>query len=172
MAYGHLLMGDHLLSTLERHGLYMALSTKTAYSTEPAHFFCEALADRLGLTATQRDHVELALHEALANGLLHGNLEVSSAERQTLEGFRRYCREIEAQLQDPLFAGRRIEVSAVCDASSLTVTVSDNGAGYDEAPSSDDPLKKSGRGLRLMHEMADQVTIADKGRIVSMRFSR
>ncbi len=174
MAYGQLLSGDHLLPTLERHGLYMALSTATAYSLGPAHLFCKVLSDRFGLGADMRDSIELAVHEAVVNGLLHGNLEIDSDDRQTLDGFRKYCETIEAHLRDPALAGRCIEVSAVVTETSIELTVVDNGPGYDAAAvaPSDDPERKSGRGLQLIRHYAQDVRIGEGGRELSMRFAR
>jgi anti-sigma regulatory factor (Ser/Thr protein kinase) len=174
MAYGRLLSGDHLLPTLEQNGLYMALSTATAYSLAPAHLFCKVLADRYGLGDALRDAIELAVHEAVVNGLLHGNLEIDSGDRQTLEGFRRYCETIETHLQDPALAGRCIEVSAVASPTSIDLAVVDAGAGYDAAglAENDDVERKSGRGLQLIRHFAQDVRIGEGGRMLSMRFAR
>jgi sigma-B regulation protein RsbU (phosphoserine phosphatase) len=174
MAYGQLLSGDHLLSTLERNGLYMALSTETAYSLAPAHLFCKVLSDRLNIGEELRDAIELSVHEAVVNGLLHGNLEIDSHDRQTLEGFRKYCETIEAQLQDPFYAGRCIEVLAVASEASIELSVVDSGPGYDSASleSDDNADRKSGRGLQLIRHFAQDVWIGEGGRKLSMRFAR
>lgn len=174
MAYGQLLSGDHLLPTLERNGLYMALSTATAYSLAPAHLFCKVLSDRYRLGAALRDAIELAVHEAVVNGLLHGNLEIGSDDRQTLEGFRKYCETIETQLRDPSLAGRCIEVSAVASETAIELAVVDSGPGYDAASLDvgDDPDRKSGRGLELIRHFAQEVRVDDGGRKLTMRFSR
>ena len=174
MAYGQLLSGAHLLPTLERSGLYMALSTTTAYSLAPAHMFCKVLAQRFDIGDELRDAIELSVHEAVVNGLLHGNLEVGSGDRQTLDGFRRYCETIETQLQDPSLAGRCIEVSAVALETSIELTVVDSGPGYDTGNLADneDPDRKSGRGLQLIRHFAQDVQIGEGGRKLSMRFAR
>jgi sigma-B regulation protein RsbU (phosphoserine phosphatase) len=174
MACGQLLMGDHLVPTLERNGLYMALSTATAYSLAPAHLFCKVLAERFNIREELRDTIELAVHEAVLNGLLHGNLEINSGDRQTLEGFREYCEAVETQLQDPSFAVRCIEVSAVAFETSIELAVVDNGPGYDAAnlDVGDDLQRKSGRGLQLIRHFAEEVQIGEGGRRLSMRFAR
>lgn len=174
MAYGQLLSGDHLLSTLERHGLYMALSTATAYSLAPAHMFSNVLADRYHLSQELRDAIELAVHEAVVNGLLHGNLEIGSGDRQSLEGLRRFGEMLSAQLQDPSLASRRIEVTAVVSDHEVELSVIDSGPGYEpESLAGDESAeRKSGRGLQLIRHFAQAVEISEGGRKLSMRFAR
>jgi len=174
MANGQLLSGDHLMPTLERNGLYMALSTATAYSLAPAHLFCKVLAERFKIGEALRDAMELAVHEAVANGLLHGNLEMGSDERQTLEGFRTYCETIEMRLGDPSLAGRCIEISAIACETSIELTVADSGAGYDADVLGvlDAPDRKSGRGLPLIRHFAEDVRVGEGGRKLTMRFAR
>jgi anti-sigma regulatory factor (Ser/Thr protein kinase) len=174
LADGRLLSGDHLLPTLESGGLYMALATTTAYSLAPAHLFCKVLAERFAIDVSLRDDLELAVHEAVVNGLLHGNLEIVSEDRQTLEGFRNYYETVEKRLDTPPFGRRGIEISAVADERSITVSVIDSGAGYDRSnlSVSDDSDRKSGRGLALIRHFAQDVRIDDGGRKLTMRFDR
>lgn len=171
---GEILFGDHLLPTLEKHGLYMALSTSTAYSLAPARLFCNVLQRRHGLSGELRDAIELSVHEAVANGLLHGNLEIGSADRQSLEGLRRFGQAVSAHLDEPSLANRRIEVSAVVTDEAVEVAVIDSGPGYDpDALAGDDGLeRKSGRGLELIRHFARSVEIAEGGRRLTMRFAR
>jgi sigma-B regulation protein RsbU (phosphoserine phosphatase) len=174
LANGKLLTGAHLQEAMESNALYMALSTATAYSLAPAHLFCDVLAKRLALSDGLRDGIELAVHEAIVNGLLHGNLEISSDNRQTLEGFEKFCAEVAAKLTNSSLAERCIEVFAVADQTSVTLSVVDSGPGYAPASTSipDEPEKKSGRGLKLIGHFADHVEIGDGGRKLSMRFVR
>lgn len=174
MAYGQLLSGDHLLPTLERNGLYMALSTATAYSLAPAHLFCKVLSERYHLGGELRDAIEMTVHEAVVNGLLHGNLEIGSGDRQTLEGFRKYGETIKTQLRDPSLASRCIEVSAIVSETAIELAVVDSGPGYDAAAldQGDDPERKSGRGLQLIRHFAQDVQIGEGGRKLSARFAR
>ncbi|MDR3437481.1 ATP-binding protein [Telmatospirillum sp.] len=174
VADGKLLAGPHLQEALASNALYMALSTATAYSLAPAHLFCDVLAKRLALGDKLRDGIELAVHEAIINGLLHGNLEISSDDRQTLAGFEKFCAEVAAKLTVPSLADRCIEVFAVADLATVTLSVVDSGPGYTSALVSapDEPEKKSGRGLKLISHFADHVEIGDGGRKLSMRFVR
>ena len=167
------LPGDHLARTLALGGFYMALSTATAYRIEPAHLFCAALAHRLTLSEARAEALQLAVHEALANGIIHGNLEMTSQGRQSLDAFADYCRTIDGRLAEPRLAGRWIEVFATWDDAQVMITVADGGQGYDPATVNDaDCAGKSGRGLQLIHSLAQVVERSDGGRSITMRFDR
>jgi hypothetical protein len=167
------LAGPHLQSTLAADGLYMALSTATAYSLSPAHVFCDVLAKRFALSPLLRDRMELAVHEAVINGVLHGNLEIGSDDRQTWEGFQRFCESVANRLKDPALAGRSIEILAIVDAETISLSVIDSGPGYDPiAMSPAGGEAKSGWGLSLIHRLAEAIDIGDGGRKITMRFHR
>ena len=174
VAFDKLLCGDNLMPTLERNGLYMALSTLTAYSVAPAQIFCKVLARRLGLDDPLRDSIEFAVHEAVVNALLHGNLEIGSEDRDTLVGFRRFCEKFDRRLRDPALGGRCIEVFATADERTVELSVIDAGRGYDvdAVKTGADARRKSGRGLMLIRHFAEDATVTDGGRRLTMRFVR
>lgn len=92
--------------------------------------------------------IELALQEALANGIRHG------------------CK------SDPT---KHVQCSVTCDASGeLVIVVRDEGTGFDAAAVPDplegaNVLKSSGRGVFLIKQLMDYVTFAEGGREVRMR---
>jgi serine/threonine-protein kinase RsbW len=95
--------------------------------------------------------VDLALQEALANGIRHG------------------CQ------GDPT---KHVQCSVTCDESGdLMIVVRDEGAGFD-VTTVPDPLadanlfKPSGRGVFLINQLMDEVDFADGGREVRMRRHR
>jgi serine/threonine-protein kinase RsbW len=95
--------------------------------------------------------VDLALQEALANGIRHG------------------CQ------GDPT---KHVQCSVSCDdAGDLMIVVRDEGAGFDVS-AVPDPLvgsnlfKPSGRGVFLINQLMDEVAFADGGREVRMRRHR
>lgn len=170
---GQLLAGENLIPALERRCLYMALSTASAYALAPARLFCKVLGQRLGLSDTVRETIELALHEAVINGILHGNLEIGSDGRETMQGFQRFCETVAQRLQDDRFAGRCLEIFAGADGADIVVTVADSGPGYQvAAPQSPDPGAKSGRGLVMIGHFAKSTRVEDGGRRLCMRFAR
>lgn len=170
-----LLSGGHLLETLRRNGLYLGLSTSAAYGVELAKLFTQALRDRLGFSEDMRDNLELALHEALVNGLIHGNLGIPSTGRETLEMFTEYCRSVEQGLADPVRGLRLIEVFAWWDEKSVELSVVDEGDGFDYKSvlrETAQPGRTSGRGLQLISSLSEGYEISDGGRRLTMRLRR
>lgn len=100
-------------------------------------------------SATYADHaIEMALHEAIANAVIHGNHE--NPEKQVSVS----CR-----------FGKDGEVS---------ITVRDQGDGFDSRALDDptDPqnrLLTHGRGVYLMRALMDEVAFEERGTVVRMR---
>jgi serine/threonine-protein kinase RsbW len=98
----------------------------------------------------QEEEIRLALYEALANAILHGNEN------------------------DP---GKKVSVACFCEcgkAENLLVVIRDEGAGFDPNaipdPRSAETLYAShGRGIFLMRKLMDDVSFLDRGREVEIR---
>jgi len=92
--------------------------------------------------------IELALREALANAIVHGNRE------------------------DP---GQRVAVICRCGTNGeVSITVQDEGEGfdYDSVPDPTAPetrLRATGRGIYLMKALMDDVRFEQRGAVVHMR---
>lgn len=115
------------------------------------------------------DHVRLciALDEALANALYHGNLELSSSLRDGADGNRFYELADERSGQSP-WQDRRIEVAITLSEGQLQVVVRDEGPGFDvsKLPDPTDPeyiARPHGRGVMLMRTFLDEVRYNDVG---------
>jgi CheY-like chemotaxis protein/anti-sigma regulatory factor (Ser/Thr protein kinase) len=110
--------------------------------------------------------VGVALHEALTNAILHGNLELKSEMRETNE--KEYYRlATERRTQSP-FSDRRVFVSATLTQQEATFVIRDEGEGFnpDILPDPTDPAnlgKPSGRGLLLIQTFMDHVEHNEKG---------
>lgn len=162
------------LSRLRLDGLYLDLSTMTAYGQEPAHQFLDAVAERVGLSEERRSMMELALHEALVNAMVHGNLEIGQISKESLDDFIQFCQLIETRLADPHYGPRRVVMFAQWPGETIDVTIEDVGPGYDAAIL-DEPVeleKKCGRGLFLIRDIAQEISIEEGGRRLVMRFAR
>ena len=152
----------------------------------PWDFFCSfgvlasadlPLAGRIaGLVARRHpnvDHdalfdIELALHEAISNALVHGNLGVGSMRELSMSALDEYSRRMEEGLSDPGLTRRRVEVAGRFDPEGFSVEVTDEGAGYDVG---DVKLQGAcGRGLELIAAVAHNFTALDGGRRLNMRF--
>jgi CheY-like chemotaxis protein/anti-sigma regulatory factor (Ser/Thr protein kinase) len=123
----------------------------------------DALLRHMGLfDEAVRMRVGVAVHEAVVNGIVHGNLGVGSELKDG--DWQAYNRAIaERQRQEP-YARRRIHVTLrAAKGPHLEVRVRDEGPGYDPAalPDPTDPAnleKGSGRGLLLIRTFFDEVS--------------
>lgn len=113
----------------------------------------------------------IALEEALRNAMFHGNLELTSEQR---EGDPEVYEQLvsERSRAEP-FANRRLFVSVQVSPGSGTFTVRDQGPGFDPSklPDPTDPAnleKVSGRGLLLMKTFMDEVSFNSTGNQVTM----
>ena len=103
----------------------------------------------------------IALEEALANGIYHGNLELSSDLRQ--DGSDAFQRLAAVRRTEAPYADRRLHVHVELDAEAAVFTIRDEGPGFDvsKLPDPTDPenmMKASGRGLLLIRTFMDEAT--------------
>ena len=113
----------------------------------------------------------IALEEALRNAIFHGNLELTSEQREGDSTI--YQQLVDERTTNAPYAGRKLEVSIEVSASEGRFVIQDQGPGFDPAklPDPTDPEnleKVSGRGLLLMRTFMDEVTFNDTGNQVTM----
>ncbi|NCB49076.1 MAG: response regulator [Alphaproteobacteria bacterium] len=146
------------------------------YNCDIALAIAEYLKKHLNLSSDQFMSIHLAVHEALVNGLIHGNLEIGSEYRQSLSMLAEYGTLLEKRLKDPAYAKKSVLIKAKWNKSWLDVKIKDEGAGYAVNDNlSSCPVKsskpKSGRGLFMIAGIADSCTIDDFGREIKFSFS-
>ncbi len=113
----------------------------------------------------------IAMHEAFANAIYHGNLQVSS---ETREGDGKLFDDLVAQRrQEAPYANRRIAVTARVSQTEAVIAVRDEGPGFDPAlipdPTTEANLEKlSGRGLLLIRTFLDEVRHNSRGNEITM----
>ena len=106
------------------------------------------LVRRLPCTSVDLDDVELALHEALANAVVHGNR------------------------QDPR---KSVQICGGCERSGdLLLAITDQGDGFDhnlvpDPTAGDNLLSKHGRGILLISRLMDSLEFRLNGRQLIMR---
>ncbi|MBR5129660.1 MAG: SpoIIE family protein phosphatase [Alphaproteobacteria bacterium] len=155
------------------HVLGFLLTCPVIFSCDVAQIFTEALNTRLNFSNGRYGKIHLALHEALVNGLIHGNLQLGSELRQSARDFVEYSRLLNERLNDPAYAQKSVSIWATWNDKKLEIKIRDEGAGYAVAPvmNRKPELKaKSGRGLRLIAGTADSCTIDDYGREITLSF--
>lgn len=151
--------------------LFASLSTATANAVHLAGRVMAAVCARRSLTDAQRDDMELALHEAISNAVVHGNLQVAGMKGLNVDALDRFSHDLARRMADPAFAGRRVEVSCWLEPDTLTVDVTDEGSGFEPAPKAGATPDASGRGLDLIALLAHSVELLDHGRRIRMRFT-
>jgi anti-sigma regulatory factor (Ser/Thr protein kinase) len=115
----------------------------------------------------------IALHEALTNSVIHGNLGISSELKE--RGDQAFAEAVASRCADPAFASRVVEVQASYDGAVGRWVFRDQGAGFDfpgtlhrlenEEP---DPLQPSGRGLFLIRAFTDEMRYEEGGRKLTL----
>ena len=153
-------------------GFYLSLTTGTAYGLQCAVLVCDELARRGVLTPERRGNIELCLHEAIANAIVHGNLEIPSATKDQPEGYRLFSKLLRERLGDGAVRQRRIDIFARWTGESLTIAVVDQGNGFDAMalPQDTGSGAHSGRGFLFMRALARRISVTDGGRCTLLHF--
>jgi CheY-like chemotaxis protein/anti-sigma regulatory factor (Ser/Thr protein kinase) len=116
--------------------------------------------------------IGVAIQEAVVNAVVHGNLEVSSALKAG--DWDAYHAAIARRAEVEPYRHRRVTVTLrAVRGTSLTVTVTDQGPGFDptKLPDPTDPAnieRGSGRGLLLIRTFFDTVTHSPRGNTITM----
>lgn len=146
----------------------------------------QSIAEEIGAAMAWDDrlvlHLTMALYEALVNAVDHGNLGLSSAlipDDPLLPGdpFADYFRLREARLADPLYADRRVTIEYTCTETSVCISVTDQGEGFDveHLPDPGTPenlCKPYGRGIQLIRTLMDEVRFSNHGQtIIFVKYS-
>lgn len=124
------------------------------------------------------DVIAMAIHEALANALEHGNLELDSSLKGDLfVAEDPYTKLRETRMADPRYAERLIEVRLALDTERFELEISDEGPGFDTSrltlpPPGSDLAPHFGRGLPLIQLVMDEVHFNEKGNQVRMVLRR
>jgi CheY-like chemotaxis protein len=113
----------------------------------------------------------IAFEEALLNAMIHGNLEIGGEVREA--GFQEYEAQIAARRGSSPYRERRVRVEARFSPEEASITVEDEGRGFDPAkvpdPRAPENLAKSGgRGLLLMRTFLDDVAFGERGNQVRL----
>lgn len=125
----------------------------------------------------QSGRLFLALHEALSNSIVHGNLEVSSQLKE--EDSALFARTLAERSADPAYASRTVHISVAYNGQRCQWTLTDEGPGFDyeailarEETGGEEAWAVSGRGILLMRALLDEVRYEAGGRRVILTLGR
>lgn len=150
--------------------LAVSLTTLTANRLPVAQAVVQAIAHRRPLEGEARQNIELAVHEAVTNALIHGNLRVDTIAEMTAEALADFSQRIAARLADPIYARRRIGILIAFVDEDIVVEVTDEGDGYAPALRRQ-PSTAFGRGIDLIQAVSAQTDVLDGGWRIRMRFA-
>lgn len=123
----------------------------------------------------RRIHVAVAIEEALTNGIVHGNLEVSSRLREGTSPA--YEATIEERRRNPPYAHRVLTVVGRYSNDVATIEIRDEGPGFDPRAVADPTHpanldRTHGRGLHLIRSFTDDVRFNEVGNAITLVFRR
>jgi anti-sigma regulatory factor (Ser/Thr protein kinase) len=126
---------------------------------------------------TRAGKLMVALHEALSNAIVHGNLELSSDLKE--KGDNSFAQALAQRVSDPRLQDRFVDIVMDYDGSRCRWTITDQGKGFDyqavlRRQETDDPevLLSSGRGILLMRSFLDDVRYEAGGRRLVLTLNR
>lgn len=141
---------------------------------EPTVNYLVARAVQTGaLLPARANRLTIALHEALSNAVIHGNLEIPSTLKDQED--HAFMQALTERCANPTYANRVVDVLARYDGQKAQWILTDEGAGFDyetllaqldETPP--DPQRASGRGLLLIRAFVDEMRFSDGGRKLSL----
>jgi anti-sigma regulatory factor (Ser/Thr protein kinase) len=149
-----------------------------AHWIEPAvDFLCRRAVSAGVCTEPRVAKLTVALHEALTNAVIHGNLGISSTLKE--DGNHAFAEALAQRSADASLARRRVDVQMDYDGQRCRWVITDQGDGFDvdkvlARVLSDDPevLLASGRGILLMKSFLDEVNYELGGRRLVLTLNR
>jgi anti-sigma regulatory factor (Ser/Thr protein kinase) len=119
----------------------------------------------------------LALHEALTNSVVHGNLELSSELKERSDNT--FAEALAQRAADPRYGLRPVDVHVEYDGERCRWTLTDQGQGFDvesvlarAADPDFEVMLSSGRGILMMRSFLDDVRYEAGGRRVVLTLDR
>jgi anti-sigma regulatory factor (Ser/Thr protein kinase) len=172
-----LLYPPNLADVLETEQVHIRIPSSLEW-IEPAVEHLKNRAVAAGVCSESRSRkLMLALHEALTNSVVHGNLEAPSELKE--QGDEAFVQLLAARAANPDYAQRVVDIHVSYDGDQCRWMLTDEGKGFDvarvlrrlEQPDPDE-LISSGRGLLMMKAFLDEVRYELGGRRVVLTLCR
>jgi|GEM_PF-2377653 len=173
---------DRIVFAVKLNSLVVSLPGQIIMESGMARKFCEGIRAHTDVSSINLTTIELSLQEAIINAVVHGNLGLGSAYKETADDLTHYHQMIRDRLANDPQARKPIDVIGWWDDRHLAIAVGDQGAGYETverrkqkdagSPVTGKDRRRSGRGLEIIRRFAEDVTVANGGRTIIMSFKR
>lgn len=161
-----------LVQAVEQNKIIFSFNTTSSYKMVLSYTVSKYLARKLELTSERAYSINIALHEAITNAIIHGNLELQS-NFNDLESFVFYYDEVEKRLKTPPYNKRRITVEVEVLEDLITVCVVNEGKGYNATEVRKKTLEEpSGKGMSMIASFAKTHEVLEDGKRIKMEFVR
>jgi len=156
----------------EANSLVLRVLGPTASREPVAQLFSSALAQRIAVNERLSERLGIALQEAIANALVHGNLELTLRAGDGGHDLDAYYLEIERRLGVSPWRERSISLRASWNAEWLTVDVEDEGQVWEEPDlAAGEPADRPhGRGFLMMEAVTDFLSVNSRVHRVTLGF--
>ena len=163
--------GRRLLSTLDSAESCFVLENDSSLIAPLIEYLQEQFAMMQLFDILQTTRISVAVQEAIANAIYHGNLEMDSELRQDDESV--FYNVAEERRHAAEYANRRVRVKATLSSSQFSIRIEDDGPGFNPAdvrdPTEEINLGRiGGRGLLLIRTLMDEVSHNPKGNEITM----
>ncbi|SBS24935.1 Alkaline phosphatase synthesis transcriptional regulatory protein PhoP [Marinomonas aquimarina] len=150
------------------------LNAETLKSTDPLPYLLQILTTVPELSKRSGE-VFMILSEMYSNALEHGILKLDSNLKRTVEGFAQYYSSREAKLAQLSDGWITIDIKVSSDSHQgcLSLTMADSGDGYDTSQldlANFDHDMPFNRGLSLINQLCQQVSVSDNGSCISVQY--
>lgn len=113
------------------------------------------------------------IHELLINAIEHGNLAITSQEKNHHLIENTYLTEIERRLDDPQYCQKFVQILVETDPEKTTIIITDQGNGFDSKKYLNSDYQNlaqiSARGIALSQELSfDEIIYNEKGNQVKI----
>jgi hypothetical protein len=149
----------------------LSLPSSAALRWPLGKIVADYLARRLKLPDRRRDDIAMAVHEAVLNAVIHGNLAISNAPGCGFMVRDALSETIAVRLGDPVARDKTCALGLRWNDSCIFIRISDEGAGFTPVIP-DDLALPVGRGLRIIAGLAASCKWVRGGRTLLLRFDR
>lgn len=154
--------------------LVVSVTSRTAHELPVSALFTRCILSRMGAPLPNAADLETAVHEAVINAVIHGNLGLDSLNSTDVHKLEVFIKSLAQRLEDSSLSMRRVTLAAGWTDDDVWIQVADEGSGFDvtaarTAPEADGA---SGRGVKIIETVAHKLEYGDGGRCACFWMSR